>query len=495
VTVTKKSFIYKPTGDRESSYIETTDKQRIIPSKHQNQIKNSLLQLARIDSQLYNYQNITKVEFDSIYNRFIYTTIILFVVTLIILFILFSVVQLNYIRPIAILNRHAIQIADGNYENINENEGNFTLMEEIPTALNHLTYEIENSIKYINEFSINSIEQLNEKHHLFLNNKYPLANSLLKMSIKLSEVATKEQNRNWVINGLAKFNNLLNKASGDIHHNFDIIIKELVQYSGALQGALFISKIDSKGKYSLFLESVYAYDRNKNIEKQIKSGEGLVGQCWREKKPIILDDIPEEHSSIKSGLGQAKPKALILYPILDTEKVYGVIELASFNPFENYIVEFIKNVSESLATSLASAEINLKTQLLLQDSQELTLIMKEQEEELKQNVEELQATQEEIEKRELIKENQIRSLKQIITEKDIQFKNEKSQLLEKLKNAEKEITKVSFDNDTIRDLKKQFEDERQKSQQEILNLQETIKIKDLRIDKLRKKLQDTRNDD
>lgn len=79
-----------------------------------------------------------------------------------------------------------------------------------------------------------------------------------------------------------------------------------------------------------------------------KIGEGLNGQVVLNKKPIIISNIPEDYLTIISGLGNSKPKELLIIPIIREEIVIGVIELASFTKFNVDIDKFTNIISEYL---------------------------------------------------------------------------------------------------------------------------------------------------
>ena len=61
------------------------------------------------------------------------------------------------------------------------------------------------------------------------------------------------------------------------------------------------------------------------------AGEGLVGQCVRERNVVTLSGLPPEYLQIASGLGQAVPRAAVAWPLLSQDALLGVLEHASFS--------------------------------------------------------------------------------------------------------------------------------------------------------------------
>jgi PAS domain-containing protein len=102
--------------------------------------------------------------------------------------------------------------------------------------------------------------------------------------------------------------------------------------------------------------------------------------------------------SITSGLGQATPRCVFIVPLKVNDIIYGVLELASFEPYQEYEREFIEKVCETIASSIATVKIASQTKYLLEQSQLQAEAMRSQEEEMRQNMEELQATQEGMER-------------------------------------------------------------------------------------------------
>lgn len=244
-----------------------------------------------------------------------------------------------------------------------------------------------------------------------------LGNSMLKMRDSLKFAAEEEkkrkqedEERNWVAMGLAKFGDILRTNYQSTKDLGEIVIQNLVKYLDANQGGIFQVNDDNESEKHLELLSAFAYDRKKYLTKKIMIGEGLVGACAIEKKSIYMTQVPQGYISITSGLGDANPDCLLIVPMRLEEKVFGVIEIASFRKLEKYEIEFVEKVAESIASTISTVKINARTTFLLQQSQQQAEEMAAQEEEMRQNMEELQATQEESARREFELVNLINSI-------------------------------------------------------------------------------------
>ncbi|MFT6965133.1 MAG: PAS domain S-box-containing protein [Marivirga sp.] len=230
------------------------------------------------------------------------------------------------------------------------------------------------------------------------NNEGEIGVSLAEMRDSLKQVSEEAKVRNWSNKGFAEFGDILRKHSNDLSSLSEEVISYMVKYLGANQGSLFILEENSENTMVLQLKATYAYDRKKFLEKSIEKGQGLVGQAFLEKQSIYMKEIPENYVTITSGLGRATPTTLFIAPLIVNDEVYGVIELGSFRDFKEHERNFIQEVSENIASSIQSVKVNEKTNILLEESQQMTEEMRAQEEEMRQNMEELQATQEEMER-------------------------------------------------------------------------------------------------
>ena len=220
-----------------------------------------------------------------------------------------------------------------------------------------------------------------------------LRNNLKKNEEEEDKRRNEDQQRNWVAEGLAKFGDILRKDTNNLEELSYNLISNLVKYINANQGAFFIIE-DDDDKY-LKMIACHAYERRKYAEGRVEWGEGLIGAAIQEQETIFMTDIPETYVQITSGLGKATPKCLVIVPLKINDEVHGVIEIGSFNNIEKYIVEFIEKVAEGIASTISNVKMNTRTAKLLKESRLQAETLAAQEEQMRQNMEELQATQEE----------------------------------------------------------------------------------------------------
>ncbi len=226
-----------------------------------------------------------------------------------------------------------------------------------------------------------------------------LGNALINMRDNLSKVAEDDKKRNWATEGMAKFGEILRTNTNDLGKLAEEIIGNLIKYLKANQGALYIiDDVEAGEEPTMSMKSCYAWDKKKFLNHKIYKGEGLAGQSWQEGDIIYLTEVPQNYIKITSGLGDANPTSVLIVPLKVNDQIFGVVEIASFNPFHDYEMEFVQKIAESIASTISSVKVNARTQLLLEESQEMTEQMRAQEEEMRQNMEELQATQEEMQR-------------------------------------------------------------------------------------------------
>jgi methyl-accepting chemotaxis protein len=220
-----------------------------------------------------------------------------------------------------------------------------------------------------------------------------MRDNLIKAKEEEARRKKEEDIRRWSADGQAILNDLLRQAK-DFEELSYSILSQIIKYIDGAMGAIYVlNDNDEKDVYFEMLTTV-AYEREKLMRAKVKPEEGLVGRCAHEKLTIYLKEIPENYVKVTSGLGESNPRSLLLIPLSVNENVLGVLELVSFNEFEQYQIEFLEKAGENIASDLSASKINKRTEILLKQSQEQAEELAQQEEEMRQNMEEIQATQE-----------------------------------------------------------------------------------------------------
>lgn len=265
---------------------------------------------------------------------------------------------------------------------------------EMTKALEMYIASINNTSKFANQIGKGNFDNEFTKMGEF----DQLGESLIAMRDNLKAVKDGELQRNWSAIGNALFAEIFQKTYINTTEICDLILLKLVKYTNANQGTIFLLRNKNDETYFEQIAS-YAYDRKKYANNRIELEEGLVGQCYHDNDKIYITDVPENYITIKSGLGDAAPKCILLVPIRHNNTITGVLELATFYPFKEHEVAFVEKIGENLGNTLSTIFINEKTKVLLSESQSKGEQLSAQEEEMRQNMEELMATQEEMERK------------------------------------------------------------------------------------------------
>jgi signal transduction histidine kinase len=176
----------------------------------------------------------------------------------------------------------------------------------------------------------------------------------------------------------------------DLAEVSSMILSELAPLVSAQHGVFYSMTGPSEGSEQVLqLQAGYGYEERKHLSTSFQVGEGLVGQCAKEKKRILLTDVPSDYVRINSGLGDSVPLNIIVLPVLFEGSVRAVVELASFSPFSPTHQAFLDQLTESIGLVLNTIVANTLTENLLKQSQSQGEELRAQQEELRETNEDL----------------------------------------------------------------------------------------------------------
>jgi PAS domain S-box-containing protein len=262
--------------------------------------------------------------------------------------------------------------------------------------------QVQDRMGLIKDFSQQLIHEKYEVDFPVAGEDDILGKSLLDLrdTLKVSKennqkLRKEEEQRSWIAEGSAHFSEILRNHIHDPEQLSFKVIKDLTKSINAIQGGFYLLDDTDPNARFFNLAAFFAYDRRKFTDHQIKWGDGLVGTCALEQKIIHLKNVPDTYITVTSGLGESNPNSLLIVPMQYEDQIYGVLEFASFGKFEPNHIALVEKTAESVAATLSAVRTNQRTARLLEESKAQTHTLSSHEEEMRQNMEELQATQEE----------------------------------------------------------------------------------------------------
>lgn len=154
----------------------------------------------------------------------------------------------------------------------------------------------------------------------------------------------------WLATGQAQLSQQL-RLTQDIPTLADNVARQLCDYLAAPVGALYLLQDGV-----LVLAGAYAYQPPTDDFRQFALGEGLIGQAAQNQQVMTLHDLPDHYMTVLSGMGQMRPRYLVIAPFLYNRQVIGVIELGTLHEFSPAHLEFLKLTSEAIAMTFYTAQ-------------------------------------------------------------------------------------------------------------------------------------------
>jgi CheY-like chemotaxis protein len=216
-----------------------------------------------------------------------------------------------------------------------------------------------------------------------------LKDNINTMIDNLRGTTERNQEQDWLKTNLAKFTRML-QGQRDLVTVGQMLLTELAPLVNAQQGTVYqmlTEATELSTRPALWLLASYA--QREGQPSRIEVGQGLVGQCALEKQRILLTRVPESYTRIHSSLGAACPANVVVLPVLFEGETKAVVELASLQAFTQTHLTFLEQLTQSIGVVFNTIEATMRTENLLQQSQQLTIELQTRQTELQQTNEEL----------------------------------------------------------------------------------------------------------
>lgn len=264
-----------------------------------------------------------------------------------------------------------------------------------------------------------------------------ISHALNDMVWALQKSFTDIRDRSWLQAGAVRISEAV-RGQMQVTVLSDKVVSALAQYVQAKAAVAYV--LDERGLYKL--TGSYAAQ---GAPPEITEGLGLAGQAIRDREVKIIRELPAGYLSVASALGKMDPIQLIMIPLIQGERVIGLIEMGFTVPPSELTISLIESVREPIAIAVNAAINFKKLQELLDKTQaqseelqaqhseletinneleEQTQKLQASEEELKVQQEELLQTNQELEERSKLLEEK----GQVIIERNIEIQRKAEEL-------------------------------------------------------------------
>lgn len=260
-----------------------------------------------------------------------------------------------------------------------------------------------------------------------------------------------QEEQAWMDANIARVTELLHGAT-TLDQVGETFVSEFVPTLGAQYGALYI-RDDLKNPDWLHLCGAYAANGSLQAETGFRVGEGLVGQCAHDEKPIYIHDLKNSSLRIQSGICDTAPVELVVYPIIFEATVIAVLELASVSPLSNKEQQLLEQLADKLGVIIHSISGRLRVEELLRESQTLTEELQCQSEELLTQQEEMRRSNEHLESRtEALKRSE-----EMLQRQQEELEHYNTELIAKTRALEEQMLATQEKNEELEGARKELE--------------------------------------
>jgi HAMP domain-containing protein/CheY-like chemotaxis protein len=271
-----------------------------------------------------------------------------------------------------------------------------------------------------------------------------LKDNINEMIRNLRDSTRKNMEQDWLKTNLAKFSRML-QGQRDLAAVSQLILSDLAPLVAAHHGVFYVVDTSTE-EPTLKLLSSYAFQERKEVSREFRMGEGLIGQCAVGRRMLNIGRVPSDYIQVSSGLGEAPPRSIVVLPVLFEGETKAVLELATFDEFDEIRLTFLEQLAESIGIVLNTIAANMRTEELLKQSQALTESLQSQQEALTETNKRLEQQTRSLQKSEELLRKQQDELQSTNAELEVKAHLLASQKAEvEQKNKEVEQAKVALE--------------------------------------------------
>lgn len=220
-----------------------------------------------------------------------------------------------------------------------------------------------------------------------------VALSLAEASSLLQKASDAQAHQTWLKNSFLVLSNTLLQEKQELLDITQSALKEICKTTNAALGVCYIYDDTTQ---SLQLYASYAYKDMKTHEQKYKLGEGVIGQVALDKEAKALRNVNDIDTIVFTGTTHAKALNTYTYPILFKDEIQGVVEIASFEPINTGMIEYLEGFAQTLGSMIYSTRLLEETKKLLKTTQQQSQELEISQQKLETQSRELEHSQQEL---------------------------------------------------------------------------------------------------
>ena len=138
-----------------------------------------------------------------------------------------------------------------------------------------------------------------------------LKDNINEMIVNLAATTRKNNEQDWLKTNIAKFTGMM-QGQRDLLTVSQVLLSELTPLVGAQHGTFYIAESHDNMEV-LKLLAGYAIDEHDQVPSHFQIGQGLIGQCAKEKERILVTNVPGGYVRINSSLGSLAPVSIVVF--------------------------------------------------------------------------------------------------------------------------------------------------------------------------------------
>lgn len=372
---------------------------------------------------------------------------------ILIAFVIIGFVSRGITRPLKVAAAVATQVSEGNlgvqFASTSKDE-----VGQVLRAMEQMIVYLQEVADVAEKISTNDLqieiapksEQdiLNHALIKMVTNLQTMTNEIDRSMTAIEQQYNSIKEQNWSKDGTSQLSAVL---AGDhsMAETCDTAISFVARYVNAGQGVLYTYK---KEEEMLHLNGSYAFTERDGLSNHYKVGEGIIGQVALERSPILLKHLDLAERLIHTATVSEAPLNTYTVPLIYNDELYGVLELASFEAFDEKTQELIQQANSVIATALFAVSQRERAQELVQLAQQAAQEAEHAKEDAQRQAVEAQRVNTQMEEQQQQLQQQNEEFQQL----NAQLKEQQQQLQQEIKEREQVQHKLAEERNLIQKL-------------------------------------------